>query len=92
MRVVIDEVAVDDIDNLVTWIAKDSPLIARAVADKILQTIERLAVFPELGHRGQGAGTYERRVSQTPYIIVYEFRAKPSAVIVIAVMHGARDR
>jgi plasmid stabilization system protein ParE len=38
------------------------------------------------------AGTYEREVSGTPYIVVYEIRKRPSAVRVIAVVHGARDR
>jgi plasmid stabilization system protein ParE len=45
-----------------------------------------------MGHAGRDAGTYERGVSGTPYIIVYEIRKKPIAVLVIAVVHGARDR
>ncbi len=70
---------------------KDSPQGARSTVE-ILETIERLALFPELGHEGRDAGTYERGVSGTPYIVVYEVRRKPSAVLVIAVVHGARDR
>ena len=92
MRVIIDESAVADIDGLAAWVAKDSPQGARSVVEKILQTIERLALFPEMGHTGRDAGTYERGVSGTPYIIAYEVRKKPSAVLVIAVVHGARDR
>jgi hypothetical protein len=34
----------------------------------------------------------ERGVSGTPYIVVYEIRKRPSAVLVIAVVHGTRDR
>ena len=45
-----------------------------------------------MGHKGREQGTYTRGVSDTPYIVVYEIRKKPSAVLVIAVVHGARDR
>ena len=92
MRVIIEESAVADIDGLVIWVAKDSAQGARSMVEKILQTIERLTLFPEMGHKGLDQGTYERGVSDTPYIVVYEIRKKPSAVLVIAVVHGARDR
>ena len=92
MRVIIEENAVADIDGLAAWVGKDSPQSARSVVEKILLTIERLVDFPEMGHAGRDADTYERGVSGTPYIVVYEIRKKPSAVLVIAVVHGARDR
>ena len=92
MRVIIEESAVVDIDGLAAWVAKDSPNGARSTVEKILQTIERLALFPEMGHAGGDAGTFERGVSGTPYIVVYEVHKKPDAVLVIAVVHGTRDR
>jgi plasmid stabilization system protein ParE len=92
MRVIIDESAIADIDGLAAWIAKDSSQAARSTVERILATIERLNLFPEMGHKGVDEGTYERVVSGTPYIVVYEVRTRPSAVIVIAVVHGARDR
>ena len=49
MRVIIEESAIADIDGLAAWVAKDSPQGARSVVEKILQTIERLNVFPEMG-------------------------------------------
>ena len=92
MRVIIEESAVADIDGLAAWVAKDSPAGARSMTEKILETIERLVQFPEMGHAGRDRGVYERGVSGTPYIVVYELRTKPSAVLVIAVVHGSRDR
>ena len=92
MKVIIDESAVADIDGLAAWVAKDSPHGARSTVEKILQTIERLSLFPQMGHEGRDDGTYERGVSETPYIVVYEVRKKPNAVLVIAVVHGSRDR
>jgi plasmid stabilization system protein ParE len=92
MRVIIEEAAIGDIDALAAWIAKDSPQSGQLVVEKILHTIARLELFPKMGHEGRDEGTYERGVPGTPYIAVYEVREKPSAVLVIAVVHGARNR
>ena len=92
MRVIIEETAIADVDALAAWIAKDSPQAARVVVEKILHTIARLELFPKMGHEGRDEGTYERGVGSTPYIAVYEVRERPSAVLVIAVVHGARNR
>ena len=92
MRVILEESAVADIDQLAAWVAKDSPQAARTMIRKVLDAVERLSLFPDLGHEGRDKGTYERAVSGTPYIIVYEIRRKPSGVLVISVVHGARDR
>jgi toxin ParE1/3/4 len=78
--------------RLAAWIAKDNPQSGRLVVEKILHTIARLELFPKMGHEGRDEGTYERGVPGTPYIAVYEVREKPSAILVIAVVHGARDR
>jgi plasmid stabilization system protein ParE len=92
MRVIIEESAVADIDGLAAWVGKDSPRRGRLVVEQILHTIERLEDFPEIGHAGREEGTYERGVSGTPYIIVYEVGKQPNAVLVISVVHGSRNR
>ena len=66
MRVIIEESAVADIDGLAAWVAKDSPQRARSILERILETIERLNLFPAMGHKGVDEGTYERAVSGTP--------------------------
>ena len=92
MRLVVDATAWKDLDDIVKWIAKDSPEAARRVLEKILQTIEQLAAFPRLGRAGRARGTYERVVAGTQYIIVFELWTKPSAVVITAIAHAARDR
>ena len=92
MRIDIDEVAVGDLEQIAAWIAKDSPRAAISMLEAILTAIDRLSTFPAMGRRGRADGTYERVVSSTPYIIVYELRARPAALIVVAVFHGARER
>jgi toxin ParE1/3/4 len=82
----------DDLNQIGAWIGKDNPRTARAILERILQTIEQLQAFPGLSRRGRAHGTYERVVSGTPYVIVFEIRKEPAAVVIVAVAHGAQDR
>lgn len=92
MRLVVDATAWQDLNDIGTWIGKQSPEAARRVLTRILQTIEHLQSFPRLSRPGRVNGTYERVVTHTPYIVVFELWQKPAAVVVVAVVHGARDR
>ena len=92
MRVVIDEVAVGDLERIGAWIATEDPRAARDTLNAILGAIDRLETFPHMGPRGRAANTYERLVAGTPYIIVYELQHKPKALIVVAIFHGSQSR
>jgi len=91
MRVIIGPEAVADIDGLGAWVAKDDPKAAQHLVETILQTIERLGTFPKIGHPGTSADTFERAVSGTSYLILYEVSAKARAVQIIAVFNTNRD-
>lgn len=92
MRLVVDATAWTDLDDIGTWIAKDSPQAAKSALAKILQTVEQLQRFPRLARLGRVRGTYERLVSGTPYIIVFELWDDQGAIVITAIVHGARDR
>ncbi|MCC6777246.1 MAG: 4-hydroxy-tetrahydrodipicolinate reductase [Hyphomicrobiales bacterium] len=72
MKVVLDEEALDDLQSIYDWIARDNPSAAEALINRILDRAERLAA-PELtytGRPGLDAGT--RELVEYPYIMVYE--------------------
>jgi toxin ParE1/3/4 len=92
MKVIIREVAYDDLDRISVWIAKDRPRSADSVIDRILESAERLGHFPYMGHVGRVSGTYEWVVPSLPYIIVYTINTNDDEVTVVAVFHGAQDR
>ena len=92
MRVVFDSKASDDLQEIFDWIALDSPRAADSVVSRILQSIERLGHFPEMGRSGRDPGTREWVVPGLPYIAVYEIRRDDDELVVIAVFHGAQDR
>ena len=92
MRLVVDATAWQDLDDIGRWIAKDSPEAARRVLATILQTLEMLAHFPLLARPGRVRNTYERRVIGTSFIVVFEMWAEPAAIVIIGIVHGARNR
>jgi toxin ParE1/3/4 len=92
MRLVVDTTAFRDLQEIGAWIAKDNPNAARRVVATILATIERLQYFPRLARPGRARGTFERLVAGTRYIVVFELWTKPAAVVITAVVHGARNR
>lgn len=59
MRTIFREVAYDDLRRIHAWISKDNPRAADAVVTRILDAVDRLGVFPRLGHVGRWRGTRE---------------------------------
>ena len=92
MRVIIDENAWSDLDNIALRIARDNRVAARYEVEKIRHVIGSLAEFPGLSRDGRAKGTRERVVSGTRYVIVFELWQKPRALVVTSVVHDARHR
>ena len=57
----------------------------------IRAALKLLSYFPEYGHPGTAAGTFEWVVRGTPYIVVYEL-AGSDELMVLGVFHGSQDR
>lgn len=92
MKLVFDDQALADIEDIFEWIARDSPATARSVVDRLLSSTELLISFPSMGHAGHDPGTLEWVVPRLPYIVVYEIDRAQDMIIVTAVFHGAQDR
>ncbi|WP_342240668.1 type II toxin-antitoxin system RelE/ParE family toxin [Inquilinus sp. OTU3971] len=84
--------ALDDIKSQVVFIARDDPLAARRIADRLRDTGEALGNLAT-GRPGRVTGTYEKSGSRLPYIIAYELRpiAGGESVVILRVIHTARD-
>jgi toxin ParE1/3/4 len=92
VKLVFDEQALVDLEDIYNWIAKDNPTAALAVVERLFASAEHLASFPHMGHAGRDAGTQEWVVPRLPYIVIYEIHAERDEVIVVAVVHGAQER
>lgn len=81
------EDALRDFDEALAHIARDNLGNATLVADRIDETVLHLSGAP-IGHPGRVAGTYEKRVLRTPYILAYAL--SDQAVTILRVIHGRR--
>ena len=89
MRAIVwSDEALDDFDSALFYIAKDNYVAAVMIAERVDVTARRLAL-PPIGHPGRVEGTYEKRVSKTPYIIAYA--VTDEALTILRVIHTSRD-
>ena len=86
MKIIWSRRAIGHLTALRDYIAQDKPGAAAEVAAKILDAVERLEVFPNLGRPGRLAGTRELVVAGTPYVIPY--RVRGNRIELLAVFHG----
>lgn len=86
MRIVWSRRAVQHLEAIRSYIAKDHSQAARGVAARILEGVDLLAAHPHIGRAGRVIGTRELVVSGTPYVIPY--RVKEDRLELIAVFHG----
>lgn len=82
--------AVSDLADIRDFISDNDAEAARAVVDRVLRSVDRLATFPLSGRAGQVPGTRELVVPGLPYIVVYT--CQDTDVSIIGVFHGARNR
>lgn len=81
-----------DLKNIHDYIARDSKIVAASFTETILETIDRLADFPFMGPRiREWKNSPYRHLVVPPYRIIYRVDEKREAVILIAIVHGARD-
>ena len=80
--------ALDDLDEAEEYVAKDDPPAARAVAERILEAVEGLVAYPNLGRAGRVRETRELVISGTPFLVVY--RVRLDEIQVLRLLHHAR--
>jgi plasmid stabilization system protein ParE len=81
--------ALDDLEAVCLYIARDAPQIAQVFAARSFDAVDRLADFPLLGRVVPELGRPEiRQVVVYGYRIIYRYT--DDAVVVLTVHHGAR--
>jgi len=80
--------ALRELDALSDYIARDNPLAALRIVQRIREQTGHLAEVPHIGREGRVPNTRELVVTHTPYIVVY--RVHDERIDVLSVIHGAR--
>ena len=86
MRIIWSRRAIQHLTHVRDYIARENPESAKDIAGRILEAVDRLATYPNLGRPGRKPGVRELVVPGTPYIIPYRIRGE--RVELIAVFHG----
>jgi addiction module RelE/StbE family toxin len=81
--------AVDDLEAIREYIARDSPQYASLVVQRLVNSVERLTDFPEVGRMVAEVGVPElRELIVRPFRLVY--RLKPGLVEIATVFRSSR--
>jgi toxin ParE1/3/4 len=84
--------ALTHIADIHSYIESRNPQAATRITARIFAEVERIGEFPQIGHVGTVAGTFEWTVADLPYVIVYEIDFDKTPVVIIGVFHGAQNR
>ncbi|OGQ92032.1 MAG: hypothetical protein A2289_23340 [Deltaproteobacteria bacterium RIFOXYA12_FULL_58_15] len=88
MRIRLTRSATRDLDAIEAHIAEDNPKAAVRTVLRVLEAIEGLSEFPNVGRPGRVPGTRELVVGGTPFITVY--KVETNTLWVARVLHGAQ--
>jgi len=81
--------ALDDLDHIVEFVARDKPSAAKRIAEALWKAGQRLVEHPAMGRPGRVTGTREWVIPGTPYIMAY--RVRDDVIEILRVLHSAMD-
>lgn len=88
--VIWNDQALDDLDAIVAYIARDAPRAAVRFAEQAIQRTVQLEAFPYSGHVVPEFGRVDiREVPFGRYRIIYQIRGE--IVGIVTIHHGARQ-
>jgi toxin ParE1/3/4 len=88
-KVIIAPQAIGRLEEIVRFIAEDDPHAAERLGHRLLDRVELLADFPELG-RPYLRRKHVRRLSCPPYAIYYRVQPESQVVEIMDFWHGSR--
>ena len=89
MQIIWLKTALNNLDEMATYIAKDNPVAASQVVSLIFSQVRLLSVNPALGRSGRVLGTRELVITNTYYLVPY--RIKNNRVEILRVFHTSQQ-
>lgn len=90
MRLQYTDAALGEIDEILSYIAKDNPLAAEEVAAVLQATLRRLAEYPRLAVETDDPEV--RVLPVLPYRYLVFYTIAEDAIVIRNVRHSAKDR
>ncbi len=90
-KVILTPQSLDDLEEIVTFIAKENPERARTFGNELIDRALSVATFPERGRVVPEIGEPSvREIIHGSYRIIYEILPGHEAIYVLRFWHGAR--
>ncbi len=90
-RVIVSPSAIQDLKEIVTYIARDDAETARRFGDRLIDKAMSLSALPERGHFvREFSDGLTRELIIGPYRIIYRYYPDENAVHIARFWHGAR--
>jgi toxin ParE1/3/4 len=84
------DLAIADLESIREYVSNDKPVAAERLAERLRQSVLRLAEQPQSGRPlPEFPGTAIREVIVAPYRIVYE--PQDDRIVILRVWHGRRQ-
>ena len=84
--------AIDNLEEIATYIAQKNPQAARNVSSAIAHSLTTIAAFPFCGRLQNVMGVRKLGVNKYPYFIYYYSDDGAEAIDVLKISHSARQR
>lgn len=93
MRITWSRGARRDLRSQRQFIAQTQPQVAASIAQRIISSTDRLAVYPRYGRAATWDPTGQLRelpVAGTPFLVLYTTDATTETILIVRVVHGAQ--
>jgi plasmid stabilization system protein ParE len=84
--------AIQDLSGIADYLTERNPQAARRVRAAILESLQHLLLFPRAGRRQKVEGIRKFVTRRYPYLIYYAVDDVHDEVVIVSIMHPARER
>jgi toxin ParE1/3/4 len=84
--------AAQDLADIADYIRKQNPQAALRVRAAILESLQNLVLFPQIGRQQKVEGIRKLVTRRYPYLVYYTADESAEEIIIITIQHPARER
>ena len=84
--------ALSDLEAIADYLVPVSPQGAARVRAAILDSLQNLVQFPNIGHRQTAESVRKLAVRKYKYLIYYSVNDDAEEIVILTIQHGSRER
>lgn len=84
--------ALRDLAEIADYIRERSPQAALDVRAAILEALQNLVLFPQVGRQQEVDGVRKLVIRRYPYLVYYAADDEAAEIMILSIQHAARER